>query len=134
MDSITAHLTGHVRRHIKHHVNDNKNFETNCAPYIAANYGAQLVPPNFSHQVSFTRRQFSLARLLFSARLFFLAQLFFFRHDCFFWHDVLLRHNFLFSARPGQVTADRYYCSGMEHMVNSTVVQILGTRLLWSPV
>ena len=67
MDFITAHFTGHVRRHIEHHVNDNKNFETNCAPYIAANYGAQLVPPNFSHQVSFTRRQFSLARLFFSA-------------------------------------------------------------------
>ena len=28
-------------------------------------YGAQLVPPNFSHQVSFSRRQFSLARLFF---------------------------------------------------------------------
>ena len=146
MDSVTAHFTGHVRRHIKHHVNDNKNFETNCARYIAANYGAQLVPPNFSHQVSFTRRQFSLARLLFSARLFFFGKTFFFRHDCFFWHDVFLAqlfffrhdfffwHNFLFSVRPGQVTADRYYCSGMEHMVNSTVVQILGTRLLRSPV
>ena len=54
-------------------------------------YGAQLVPPNFSHQVSFTRRQFSLARFffrhdsLFSARLFFFfATTFFFRHDCFF--------------------------------------------------
>ena len=153
MDSITAHFTGHVRRHIKHHVNDNKNFETNCAPYIAANYGAQLVPPNFSHQVSFTRRQFSLARLFFfGTTLFFRHDFFFgtspfFRHDCFFFgttfflarlfffrHDVFLRHNFLFSARPGQVTADQYYCSGMEHMVNSTVVQILGTRLLRSPV
>ena len=36
-------------------------------------YGAQLVPPNFSHQVSFSRHQFSLVRLFFSARLFFLA-------------------------------------------------------------
>ena len=44
-------------------------------------YGAQLVPPNFSHQVSFSRSQFSLARLSF------------FRHDSFFWHD------FFFSAR-----------------------------------
>ena len=26
-------------------------------------------------------------------------------------------HDFLFSAQPGQVTADQYYCSGMEHMV-----------------
>ena len=86
MDSITAHFTGHVRRHIKHHVNDNKNFETNCAPYIAANYGAQLVPPNFSHQVSFTRRQFSLARLFFSARL-------------FFWQDSFFFGTTVFSAR-----------------------------------
>ena len=147
MDSITAHFTGHVRRHIKHHVSDNKNFETNCAPYIAANYGTQLVPPNFSHQVSFTRRQFSLARLFFfgttlffrhdsffGTTFFFSARLVVFRHDCFFRHDFFLRHDFLFSARPGQVTADQYYCSGMEHMVNSTVVQILGTRLLRSPV
>ena len=144
MDSIIANFTGHVRRHIKHHVTDNKNFETNCAPYIAANYGAQLVPPNFSHQVSFTRRQFSLARLFFGTTFFSARQ--FFRHDfffsarfffgttLFFRHDFFLRHDFLFSARPGQVTADQYYCSGMEHMVNSTVVQILGTRLLRSPV
>ena len=58
---------------------------------------AKLVPPNFSHQVSFSRRQFSLARI------------FFFRHNSFFWHDSF------FSARPGQVTVVQYYCSGMEH-------------------
>ena len=52
-------------------------------------YGVQLVPPNFYHQVSCSRRQFSLARIFFfsarlfvfdttffSARLFFLARLF----------------------------------------------------------
>ena len=44
-------------------------------------YGAQLVPPNFYHQVSFSRRQFSLARL------FIFATTFYFRHD------------FMFSAR-----------------------------------
>ena len=81
-------------------------------------YGVQLVPPNFYHQVSFSRRQFSLARLFFSARLFF-------RHDCFF------RHDFLFSARPGQVTADQYYRSGME---NKDFMNILATSPLirWS--
>ena len=53
---------------------------------------------------------------------------FFFWHD-FFWGTTFLRARLLFSARPGQVTADQYYCSGMEHMVIATVVQILGTRL-----
>ena len=66
-------------------------------------YGAQLVPPNFSHQVSFTRRQFSLARFFFSARLFIFGTTFFFTTfflarlfsgTTFFWHD------FFFSARP----------------------------------
>ena len=46
---------------------------------------AQLVPPNFDHQVSFSRRQFSLARLFFRHE-------FCFRHD-FFWGTTL------FSAR-----------------------------------
>ena len=99
-------------------------------------YGAQLVPPNFSHQVSFSRRQFSLARLFFfgttffwhdfffSGRLFFFGTTFFFRHFFFFSARlVFFRHDFLFSARPGQVTADQYYCSGMEHMVIATVAQ-----------
>ena len=36
---------------------------------------AKLVPPNFPHQVSFSRRQFSLARI------------FFFGTTLFFWHD-----------------------------------------------
>ena len=58
--------------------------------------GAQLVPPNFSHQVSFTRRQFSLARLFFWHD-FFLAQLFFLAR-LFFWHDFFFRHDF-FLAR-----------------------------------
>ena len=91
-------------------------------------YGAQLVPPNFSHQVSFTRRQFSLARFffrhdsLFSARLFFfffchdffLARLFFsarlffgttfflarlFFGTTFFWHDFFFNSKTFFSAR-----------------------------------
>ena len=84
------------------------------------------MPPNFSHQVSFLRRQFSLHEFFFFGTTLF-------RHNCFFWHDFLFsavflageggggttfcfRHHF-FSARPGQVTADQYYCSGMEHMV-----------------
>ena len=101
-------------------------------------YGAQLVPLNFSHQVSFTRRQFSLARFFFRHDSLFFATTFFgttffsarlfFGTTVFFWHDFFFGHDFLFSAQPGQVTADQYYCSGMEHMVNSTVVQILGTR------
>ena len=57
------------------------------------------MPPNFSHPVSFSRSRFSLARIFFfSARLFVFGAIF-------------------FSARLGQVTADQYYCSGMEHMV-----------------
>ena len=102
-------------------------------------YGAQLVPPNFSqkdikflfHVVCGTN--FFLHNFLFSARLSFLARLFFSARLCF-WHDVFfspfffspprfvfgttfcIRHHF-FSARPGQVTADHYYCSGMENMV-----------------
>ena len=85
------------------------------------------MPPNFSHQVSFLRRQFSLHEFFFFSTTLF-------RHNCFFWHDFLFsavflaggvggggttfcfRHHF-FSARPGQVTADQYYCSGMEHMI-----------------
>ena len=48
---------------------------------------------------------------------------FLFQDVSFLWHEVFFRHDFLFSvpfffsARPGQVTADQYYCSGMEHMV-----------------
>ena len=105
----------------------------------AVGYGAQLVPPNFSHKVSFSRRQFSLARLFFFRHdffffgtTFFLARLFpglFFSARLFFLARLFFRHDFLFSARPGQVTADQYYYSGMEHMVIPTVVQILGTRL-----
>ena len=67
---------------------------------------AKLVPPNFSHQVSFSRRQFSLARI------------FFFGTTLFFGTTVF------FSARPGQVTAVQYYCSGMEH----TAIVIHRTR------
>ena len=60
----------------------------------AHNYGAQLVPPNFSHQVSFTRRQFSLARL------FFFGTTLFFRHDFFFFrHDSLFLARLFFTAR-----------------------------------
>ena len=93
----------------------------------------------------FFRHDFFLARLFFYGTTFFGHDRFF-RHDFFFWHDYFFfrqdffgtnfffRHDFLFSARPGQVTADQYYCSGMEDMVNSTVVKILGTRLLRSPV
>ena len=43
----------------------------------------------------------------------------------FFWHDQGGTTDFF----RGQVTADQYYCSGMDHMVIATVVQILGTRL-----
>ena len=53
-------------------------------------HGAQLVPPNFDHQVSFSRRQFSLARLFFRHE-------FCFRHD-FFFGTTLFWHDFLFSA------------------------------------
>ena len=62
--------------------------------------GAQLVPPNFSHQVSFTRRQFSLARFffrhdsLFSARLFFYGTTFFLARPFFFRHDFFLARLF----------------------------------------
>ena len=84
------------------------------------------MPPNFSHQVSFLRRQFSLHEFFFrhdsfSAQLFFLARLFVFG-SFFGWGGgggdttFCFRHHF-FSARPGKVTADQYYCSGMEHMV-----------------
>ena len=68
-------------------------------------YGAQSVPPNFSYQVSFPRRQFSLARLfLFGHDFFLLARLSFFgttfcfRHDSFFWARLFFGHDFLFSA------------------------------------
>ena len=83
------------------------------------------MPPNFSHQVSFSRRQFSLAQLflfgttlfsgttfsfchdfLFSARLFLFGTTFFFRHDFFFLARLFFfgttfsfRHDFFFSAR-----------------------------------
>ena len=42
---------------------------------------AKLVPPNFSHQVSFSRRQFSLARIFFFGTTLFFGTTFFFRHD-----------------------------------------------------
>ena len=83
------------------------------------------MPPNFSHQVSFLRRQFSLHEFFFSALLFFGTTVFFGTTFCFrqfFWlgggggTNFCFRHHF-FSARPGQVTADQYYCSSMEHMV-----------------
>ena len=92
-------------------------------------YGAQSVPPNFSHQVSFSRHQLSLVRLFsfsarlfffwhdsffFSARLFFSALLFFFSARLFvsarlffIGTTLFFRHAF-FLARPGQVTADQY--------------------------
>ena len=86
-------------------------------------YGAQSVPPNFSHQVSFSRHQLSLVRLFsFSARLFFFwhdsfffsARPFFFGTTLFFFGTtfcfgttLFFRHAF-FLARPGQVTADQY--------------------------
>ena len=86
------------------------------------------MPPNFSHQVSFLRRQFSLHEFFFFGttlsrhNCFFLARLFVFG-SFFGWGGgggggttFCFRHHF-FSARPGQVTADQYYCSGMEHMV-----------------
>ena len=69
-------------------------------------FGAPFV---FSARLFFFGTPFFLARLFFLGTFFFLARLFF-------------RHDFLFSARPGQVTADQYYCSGMEHMVIATVV------------
>ena len=63
------------------------------------------MPPNFYHQVSCSRRQFSLARIfffrhdfLFSARLFFRHVFFFFGATVFFGHD------FFYSIL--QVTAD----------------------------
>ena len=95
------------------------------------------MPPNFSHQVSFLRRQFSLYEFFFSARLFFGTTVFFGTTFCFrqffwlvggttfcfrqfFWlvggTTFCFRHHF-FATRPGQVTADQYYCSSMEHMV-----------------
>ena len=86
------------------------------------------MPPNFSHQVSFLRRQFSLYEFFFSARLFFGTTVFF--GTTFLFSAVFLagggggcptfcfRPHF-FSARPGPVTADQNYCSGMEHMVVS---------------
>ena len=46
------------------------------------------MPPNFSHQVSFLRRQFSLHEFFFSARLFFGTTVFFGTTFCFrqfFW-------------------------------------------------
>ena len=66
------------------------------------------MPPNFSHQVSFSRCQFSLARLFFFgttvsffgvARLFFFGTTFSFRHDSFFWHHFFfLARLFLFGT------------------------------------
>ena len=53
-------------------------------------YGAQLVTPNFYHQVSFSRRKFFLAPLFFIGTTFF-------RHDFSFWHDFFF--GTFFSAR-----------------------------------
>ena len=53
-------------------------------------YGAQLVTPNFYHQVSFLRRKFFLAPLFFIGTTFF-------RHDFSFWHDFFF--GTFFSAR-----------------------------------
>ena len=64
----------------------------------------------------FSARLFFLDDFLFPVRLF-LAPLFFFGTTGFFFGTTFFCHDFLFSARPGQVTADQYYYSGMEHMV-----------------
>ena len=76
------------------------------------------MPPNFSHQVSFSRRQFSLVPLFFSARflffsarpflfgrtLFFSARLFFLARPFLFDTTSCFRHDFFYSTL--QVTAD----------------------------
>ena len=95
-------------------------FTSNTIPFGWKSYGAQLVPPNFSHQVSFSRRQFSLVRLLFFGTPIFFGTTFSFRHDFFFRYNLFFFarlfffgttfsfwHDSFFSARPGQVTADQ---------------------------
>ena len=99
-------------------------------------YGAQLVsscffftmPDDVSflwHTFFFRHDRFFGTPLFFGTTIFF-GTTFFLGHDCFFRQVFFFGTNFFFSARPGQVTADQYYCSGM---VIATVVQILGTRL-----
>ena len=46
-------------------VTNNGQLQSDFAHARSAEPGTQLVPPNFSHQVSFSRRQFSLGRLFF---------------------------------------------------------------------
>ena len=103
-------------------------------------YGAQLVPPNFS------QKDIKFLFHVVCGTNFFFRHDFLFWHDFFFWHDFLFLAwlfafgttfffsarlsarllfsarlfefgTIFFSARPGQVTADQYYCSGMENMV-----------------
>ena len=73
------------------------------------------MPPKVSHQVSFSRRQFFLARLFFHHDFLFSPRLLFF--TTFFSPRLSVFGTTFFSARPGEVAADQYYCSGMEHMV-----------------
>ena len=61
----------------------NRNETRSLMNIPATLYGAQLVPPNFSHQVSFSRRQFFSGTTFFFGTTFFSARLFF-RHDLFF--------------------------------------------------
>ena len=56
---------------------------------------AQLVPPIFFHQVSFSRPQFSLARPFFSARLFLFGTIF-----CFPLYLVTLPQGYLVTLFP----------------------------------
>ena len=86
-------------------------FSLFLVPWATCSYGAQLVPPNFSYQVSFSRRQFSLVWLFFFGTTLFLAWLFSFGTTFSFWHNffflprlflfsttLFFRHDFFFSA------------------------------------
>ena len=104
-------------------------FTSNTIPFGWKSYGAQLVPPNFSHQVSFSRRQFSLVRLLFFGTPIFFGMTFSFRHDFFFRYNLffLARLFFFGTTRTGHRWPIIVVAHGHPNSSNKTVESVTDT-------